>query len=371
MAINFPNSPTVNQTFTEGSTTWFWSGTVWEIQPITSPSFTSLSTSGNASIGGNLAVSGIINGTVNGTVSNISNHNLDDLGDVVTGTPANGDVLNWSSANSRWEPIQFGGFSGGTVTNPIFVSNATASSNSSTGALRVTGGVGITDDLYIGGHVVIEDEFLRIGTRGELRFSDSDNTNYVGFKAATNVSSNIIWTLPDTDGDVGQFLRTNGAGVLSWATAAGGGEGGSTPPGGSNTQVQYNDSGSFGGNANFTFNLGTTTLNVPTLIGSGIATFSNSTASTSSTTGAVKVTGGVGIQGQLNVAGATNKFTASTASSSTTTGAVVITGGLGIGGQIYVGSNVNITTAPTLATHAVTKSYVDSNSLAFAIAFGV
>lgn len=31
MAMDFPNSPTVNQTFTVGDKTWKWSGTVWEI----------------------------------------------------------------------------------------------------------------------------------------------------------------------------------------------------------------------------------------------------------------------------------------------------------------------------------------------------
>lgn len=31
MAINFPNSPSVNDTHTVGSHTWIWNGTVWEI----------------------------------------------------------------------------------------------------------------------------------------------------------------------------------------------------------------------------------------------------------------------------------------------------------------------------------------------------
>lgn len=31
MAINFPNSPTVNQQFTSGGTTWIWDGTKWNL----------------------------------------------------------------------------------------------------------------------------------------------------------------------------------------------------------------------------------------------------------------------------------------------------------------------------------------------------
>lgn len=32
MAIDFPNSPTLNQEFSVGDTTWYWNGTVWNIK---------------------------------------------------------------------------------------------------------------------------------------------------------------------------------------------------------------------------------------------------------------------------------------------------------------------------------------------------
>ena len=65
---------------------------------------------------------------------------------------------------------------------------------------------------------------------GELRFDEmsSNGTNYVGFKAPTNIPSNKIWTLPTSDGSAGQVLTTNGAGILSWGTVSGGGGGGAT-----------------------------------------------------------------------------------------------------------------------------------------------
>ena len=67
---------------------------------------------------------------------------------------------------------------------------------------------------------------------------------------------------------------------------------------------------------------------------------SDTTASTTTTSGAFTVGGGVGISGQLNVGGTTSKFTSTEASSSTTTGAVVIAGGLGLAGTMYIGDDL-------------------------------
>lgn len=64
---------------------------------------------------------------------------------------------------------------------------------------------------------------LTLNATGEMRFADSDSSNYVGFKAPATVTANKVWTLPATDGTAGQVLSTNGSGVLSWATDATGG----------------------------------------------------------------------------------------------------------------------------------------------------
>ena len=85
-------------------------------------------------------------------------------------------------------------------------------------------------------------------------------------------------------------MQTDGAGNLSWSAGGGGGNG---VPGGANTQVQYNDSGVFGGSAFLTFNENTNTFQVAgnliansTQIGAGIYNFSTTLvyfATTSST----------------------------------------------------------------------------------------
>ena len=60
---------------------------------------------------------------------------------------------------------------------------------------------------------------IRISATGELKLYDSDDSNYVSFKSAGTVSSNVAWVLPSADGSSGQALTTNGSGTLSWADA--------------------------------------------------------------------------------------------------------------------------------------------------------
>jgi len=59
------------------------------------------------------------------------------------------------------------------------------------------------------------------GSNNELRFYEG--VNYVGFVAPA-LTANQIYTLPITDGSSGQFMQTNGSGVMTWATPAGGGD---------------------------------------------------------------------------------------------------------------------------------------------------
>jgi hypothetical protein len=59
-------------------------------------------------------------------------------------------------------------------------------------------------------------ENLTLNAQGDLRFADSDSSNWVAFQAPATVASNVTWTLPSADGTSGQVLRTDGSGVLSW-----------------------------------------------------------------------------------------------------------------------------------------------------------
>ena len=68
------------------------------------------------------------------------------------------------------------------------------------------------------------------------------------------------------------------------------------------------------------------------------------TASSSSTTGALTVAGGLGIAGSAfiggTLSGANVRATSGTAAISTTTGALVVTGGIGVSGDVYIGGSI-------------------------------
>jgi hypothetical protein len=102
------------------------------------------------------------------------------------------------------------------------------------------------------------------GGNGQLQYNANGilggvaNTNYDG----SNLTLGNVSNVRINGGVNGYFLQTDGTGNLTWA-AAGNGGGGNGTPGGSNTQIQYNDSGSFGGNVGFTFNEVTGQMNVP------------------------------------------------------------------------------------------------------------
>jgi len=368
MAINFPSNPALNAELTVGANTWKFNGVAWDIVPSTALNLTSLtSTDIN-----------VTNLTVTGTVTGIDqSYALDDLTDVdLTTPPADGQVLSYNAGALAWRPSTVvgggGSFNGGTVTNPIVLNNTTNATDATSGAFRTTGGIAVTKDIFVNGNINFNnsagDQLLDLKTRGEIRFQDLDNSAYVGFRSPNIVTQSRTYTLPPADGTAGQLLRTNGAGVLTWVSVI-------TPEGGfaaggSNTQVQFNDSTTFSGDSSFTFVQSSLLLTVPKLTATQVVTVSDTTASTSSTTGAVQITGGTGIQGQLNVAGATNKFTGATAATSTVTGTIVVTGGMGISGAVHVGSNVVSSAQPTAQAHLTNKQYVDANVLAFSVAFG-
>ena len=77
--------------------------------------------------------------------------------------------------------------------------------------------------------------------------------------AAKAVAGSSTFRLPAADGTSGQAMVTDGSGNLSFATA-------SATPGGSTTQIQYNNAGAFAGSANLVFD-GTNLTSLGTVTG--------------------------------------------------------------------------------------------------------
>ena len=71
----------------------------------------------------------------------------------------------------------------------------------------------------------------------------------------------IDYTFPANNGDASQVLTTDGSGTLSWTTPAGG------SPAGSDTQIQYNNGGSFGADSGFTRDATTKNTNISATYG--------------------------------------------------------------------------------------------------------
>lgn len=165
-------------------------------------------------------------------------------------------------------------------TKSLQISTTTAAANSASGALEVAGGVGIGGDTWMAG-----------------------NLNVNGITKLGSVSNVQI-----TGGSNSQVLTTDGAGNLSWTTVSGGGG----TPGGANTQVQFNDGGSFGGSANLTFDKTTNTLSATNITGNG--------SGLTSITGA-NVTG--------TVANATYAVTSESSTNATVANTVIVAGATG------------------------------------------
>lgn len=100
-----------------------------------------------------------------------------------------------------------------------------------------------TNDLKLQGDS--DKMFFGAGDDASIYYDGTDliiNPDEVG---SGKVYINSAYKLPNVDGTINQILQTDGAGNTSWVNASSG------SPGGSDTQIQYNDGGAFGGISTF------------------------------------------------------------------------------------------------------------------------
>ena len=196
-------------------------------------------------------------------------------------------------------------------TNVISLNTIVVTTTTQTSGLAVTGNItGTASEVNFA-------DAVRLQSGKELRLYDSANLKYNAFKSPASLTTNVTWTLPDGDGTTNQILKTDGSGNLAWVDNNAGGNsfstiivagsnnvvadsandtltivagtnvtittndatdeitinasggGGSGTPGGSDTQVQFNDGGTFGGESDLTYNKTTNTLTGVNLVATG------------------------------------------------------------------------------------------------------
>lgn len=143
-----------------------YNGTIWT--DLSSGNLTNLTVTGNAQINGTLSVDGNV-------------------------TLGNDDTIDTLTVNAA----------------TTFTGNVTVGNNSS-------------DLLTVGASTTFSSPTRHINQQ-PLRFHAGTvaGSNYVAFRAPSSIAANVTWTLPATDGNTGQFLRTDGSGTLSWASSQG------------------------------------------------------------------------------------------------------------------------------------------------------
>lgn len=181
------------------------------------------------------------------------------------------------------------------------------------------------------------------GSNSTVQYNNLGNfagSNSFTFDSASQLLTvaNITVTGASDLGDVGNItisggnanyvLTTDGTGNLSWAEPSGGGNG---TPGGSNTQLQFNDGGVFGGSAALTFDKDTgaltaTTVNIDDLNANSIDTGVVQAVSSINSPN-ISVSNQANVTGNLRVTGNVN-FTGSQSISFGTVSNVKISGGV-------------------------------------------
>jgi hypothetical protein len=232
---------------------------------------TSLALSGNLTSTANIAISGDYSGgnlslSSNVTASNGAFRNLVTIGSNLTIN--NSAVLRVAgNLNSAGSPnislgtlanIHITGGTGGQVITTDGTGNLYWSTGGGGGG-GSPGGNNQSVQFNSGGDFGGDNTFQYDTGTGRLTVPQIRSNTSANFFGSTSVNLGNVANLRILGGTNGQVLSTDGSGNLSWSTGGGGGNG---VPGGSNTQVQFNNGGEFGGSAFLTYNDFTKVLQV-------------------------------------------------------------------------------------------------------------
>ena len=371
----------------------------------TSATTGSISTAGgigvtkSAFIGGNLMVSGstMLGYTTVGTPSDpnqITNKAYVDSLVSTAGVGLTKTGNSFSVNSSLGNVTSVGTLTGLNVAGIVSITDGSNAGNGTSGAFRVTGGVGIGKDLYVGGLVNVGSTMSVTGSVSITNASQSNSATSGALVVSGGIgTSGNIFTMGSLNVQSG--LQSGSVGTGAVVVNGGVGIGGNLYVAG-NVVIPDPIADNQGASKGYVDrNLSTagigltktgTTLSVNaqlddvTRIGtqtvlsvSGVSTFSNTTPSTSTTSGAVVISGGMGLAGDLYTSGNVSTSGIMTLSN-TGSGALQVTGGASVGGSLAVHTNLAVTgnsvftgkvtipAVPVNGTDAVSKSYADGLS---------
>jgi hypothetical protein len=209
-------------------TIYVWQNNMWNnTKPTTVPTVTSnaqpnitsvgtltdLSVSGNATISGNLTVSGTTT-TINSTVVTVNDLNLVLANNASSASAANGAGITINGAGATMNYVSSS--NAFTFSHKI---SADGSLLTSLAGANVSGQVG---NATVAGTVYTAAQPNITSTGPLTGLTVSNATGVVNFTTTANVTLGAVANLHISGGSSGQFLKTDGAGTLSWAAASGG-----------------------------------------------------------------------------------------------------------------------------------------------------
>ena len=308
---------------------------ITDVSSATNTNTGALRVSGGVGIGGDTWVGGnlYVNGSAVVTQGTLGQQGVVAIvgGTDTAVSTATGSVVIWN-----YSTLQSVTNRGQTTTNAINITNGTSSTDFTTGALTVSGGVGIGQNLYVQGTISASGGFLGLnpasifqntssvtvldtGSIRQVTVTVADTTNTVFLNTATNfyVPVNILSPLGSTGTNNGALVVAGGVGIAgnTWI--------------GATSYIK-------GAEILTTATVGTYSVNkiiagtdtAALLTGTTVYIWNTSTLQTITSRGS-----------QTNQA---ITFTNPTQTVGTASGAVVVTGGVGIGGGLYVGGDTTL-----------------------------
>ena len=232
----------------------------------------------------------------------------------------------------------------------VKILDTTLSSSIATGALVVSGGVGVAEDVYVGGQIAVA---TITSISGDITIDPNGTSNVV---FGTGAQVKIQDTTPSSSTASGALVVSGGLGVAEDVYVGG--------------QIAVSTITSISGNITIDPN-GVSDV----VFGTGAQVkINDTTGATTTATGALVVSGGVGVGGDLYIGGeiVAQKLTIqlttitttmvqtddiiktvnTTAATNTTTGALVVSGGAGIGGNVYVGGQIAVATITSIISNS-------------------